>query len=404
MRRLLLLLLASGMLAGQAPGPASAETEVVYWYHFDDPAKNLDALIEQFEAANPGITIRAENIPWGGGSDYYNRLFTALIGDRAPDAAMVKLNQQARLLEMEALEPLDAWIADWAAAQDIPEDLWRLNRSPDGQQHYLPLQYVVLYLYYRPSMLEAAGVAVPTDFDSFLAAAKATTRDGVYGFGMRGGGGGHDHWATFVLGGGASLEPGGVVAEPALAANRWFVDLHRVHGVFPPSAPTDGFSQIIDNFKSGRTAMTIHHIGSANGMVEALGDDVSAAPVPRGPDGGGWTAFGDESNAVFAGSDVKEEAWKWISFLSEAEANVAFTELTGQLTVTTSGAAEWDLHPARFVEATMASLPIADVLPAVPETAEFTSSLWPTQMQRALLGEIEPDELMQRIEAHFHGQ
>lgn len=400
MRRLALGLLASGMLIGQA----AAQTEVVYWYHFDDPSKDLDTLIEQFESENPDITIRAENIPWGGGGDYYNRLFTALIGDSGPDAAMVKLNQQARLLELGALEPLDPWIVEWEGAADIPDDLWRLNQSPDGQQHYLPLQYVVLYLYYRPDMLEAAGVEPPTDFASFLEDAKATTTDDVYGFGMRGAGGGHDHWGTFVLGGGASFEPGGMVSEEALAANRWFLELNSEHGVFSPSAPTDGFSQIIDNFKSGRTAMTIHHIGSANGMVEALGDDVSAVPVPRAPDGGGWTAFGDESNAVFAASDVKDAAWKWVSFLSEAEANVAFTELTGQLTVTTSGAADWDAHPARFVEATMASLPIANVLPPVPETAEFTGTVWPTLMQRALLGEITSDEMMQAIEAHYHGE
>lgn len=399
MRRLLLALLSTGMLAGEA----MAQSEVVYWYHFDDPSQNLDTLIERFESENPDITIRAENIPWGGGGDYYNRLFTSLIGGSGPDAAMVKLNQQARLLEMEALEPLDPWIAEWAGASDIAEDLWRLNRSPDGQQHYLPLQYVVLYLYYRPDLFEAAGVEPPADFDAFLEAAQATTTGDVYGFGMRGAGGGHDHWGTFVLGGGASFEEGGMVSEAALAANRWFVDLHREHGVFPPSAPTDGFSQIIDNFKSGRTAMTIHHIGSANGMVEALGDDVSAVPVPRGPDGQGWTSFGDESNAVFAHSDVKEAAWKWISFLSTAEANVTFAELTGQLTVTTSGAEGWDAHPERFVQATMDSLPIADVLPAIPETAEFTGSLWPTLVQRALLGEITPDEMMERIEAHFHG-
>jgi len=126
--------------------------------------------------------------------------------------------------------------------------------------------------------------------------------------------------------------------------------------------------------------------------------------VPRAPDGGGWTALGDESNAIFAHSEAKDAAWEWISFLSEAENNVAFAELTGQLTVTTSGAKGWDAHPARFVEATMDSLPIADVLPAVPETAEFTGSLWPTLMQRALLGEISPDEMMHRIEAHFHGE
>ena len=77
--------------------------------------------------------------------------------------------------------------------------------------------------------------------------------------------------------------------EKALAANRWFLDLALKHKVVPPSAPTDAFRQIVDSFKAGRTAMAIHHIGSAAEIVEALGDKVSAVPVPRAPDGGAWT-------------------------------------------------------------------------------------------------------------------
>jgi multiple sugar transport system substrate-binding protein len=283
----------------------------------------------------------------------------------------------------------------WAARGDIADDVWRVNRGGDGKQYYLPTQYVVLYLYYRADLLQQAGVQPPRTFDEFLAAAKATTTGDVYGFGMRGGGGGHDHWGSF--------DKGGMVSPQALAANRWFVDLHRTHKVFPPSAPTDGFRQIVDGFKAGRTAMTIHHIGSANEMVQALGDKVSAVPVPRSASGGGWTSFGDESNAIFASSRNKEAAFRWISFLATAENNVAFNRLTGQLTITTSGAKTWDLHPKRFVDATFDSLPIATVLPDRPQTPDFTRTVWPTSMQRALLGQISPDEMMQGIEKHFHG-
>ena len=52
--------------------------------------------------------------------------------------------------------------------------------------------------------------------------------------------------------------------------------------------------------KAGRTAMTIHHIGSANELVAALGDAITAMPVPRGPDRRRLGRFGDGSNAVFA--------------------------------------------------------------------------------------------------------
>jgi multiple sugar transport system substrate-binding protein len=149
--------------------------------------------------------------------------------------------------------------------------------------------------------------------------------------------------------------------------------------------------------------MIIHHIGSANEIVEALGDKVSAVPVPRAADGGGWTYFGDESNAVFAASKAKDAAFKWIAFLSTAENNIELTKLTGQLPVSSAAAEKWTLHPKRFVEASTASLPIAHSLPDSPKTPDFIARIWPTNMQRALTGAISPDDMMQAIEKHFHG-
>ena len=405
MKRRQFLSLAGAALAAPAVTRVHAQSAqtVRWWYHFDNPQQTPAELVAKFEKENPGIKVQAESIPWGGGNDYYTRLYAALIAGNGPDCAMVKLNNQARLVQMKALEPLEPYLAKWAGKGDIADNLWTMNKASDGKQYFLPLQYVVLYLYYRPDLFAAAGVQPPKTFDEFLKAAQAVNKDGIAGFGMRGGGGGHDHWGSFVLGGGATFDKGGMVSDKALAANRWFVELGTKHKVFPASAPTDGFRQIVDNFKAGRTAMTIHHIGSANEMVQALGDKVSAVPVPRAADGKGWTSFGDESNAVFSASKAKDAAFKWISFLSSGANNVAFNTFTGQLPVTTSGAANWTLHPKRFVDASMQSLPLMGVLPDHPKTADFTRTVWPQNMQRALLGQIEPDAMMKAIEAHFHG-
>ena len=400
------LLAATTLAAASAPLArpwAQRAVTIRWWYHFDNPTAAPDALVQRFEQANPGLRVQAERIPWGGGSDYDNRLYASIVANNAPDTAMVKFNNLARLLEMEALAPLDRFLAGWQGRADIPDPMWALHRSPGGAHHYLPVQYVVLYLYCRQDWFQQAGLPLPTDFPSFLAAAKALTGGDRWGFGMRGGAGGHDHWATFVLGGGASFARGGMVTEQALAANRWFIGLAREHRVFPPSAAADGFRQVVDNMKSGRTAMTIHHVGSANEMVQALGDNITAVPVPRGPGGGGWTAFGDGSNALFAQGRNAEAAWRWISFLSSGEANVEFNKLTGQLPVTTSGGRAWDAQPRRFIEASMASLPLAATLPASPRTADFTRTVWPQNTQRALLGQVQPDEMMRIFERHFHG-
>jgi multiple sugar transport system substrate-binding protein len=385
-------------------GLAQADSTVRFWYHFDNADNPIADLVAEFEAANPGISIEAENIPW---NSYYDQLYTAIVGGNAPDAAMVKMFAQPRLVEMGALAPIDDYLAEWEGTGALQANLIDLTTGPDGKQYYLPVQYVVLYLYYRADMFDELGLEVPTTCDAFREAAKALTRDtdgdgrtDVYGFGFRGGRGGHDHWASFTLGrDGVSLTDG-LTSEAGVAGTQFVADLFREDGVFPPSAPNDGFQEIIGGFKAGRTAMTIHHIGSANGMVEALGDKVSAAPVPE-CGGGRWTAFGDESTAVLSTAEDKDAAFKWISFLSSAGANTTFNEATGQLPVVKADSETWSLHPQRFVKATVDSLPYANLLPNVPETSDFVNTVWPTNMQRVLTGEITPAEMNDAVAELF---
>ena len=398
-------LLAAGLALGALvlQTPANAET-VRFWYHFDNPDNPMSALVDKFEAANPGITIEAENVPW---NTYYDPLYTAIVGGSGPDAAMVKLFAQPRLVEMGALEPIDSQVAAWAGKADLLDNLLNINAGPDGKQYYLPIQYVVLYLYYRADMFQELGLTPPTTCAEFRDAAVKLTRDtngdgtpDVYGFGFRGGKGGHDHWLTMVMPQAKSLGKGGLLTDEAVAAGQLAVDLFRQDKVFPPSAPNDGFQEIIAGFKTGRTAMTIHHIGSSNDMVKALGDKVSAVPVPKCGDSA-WTSYGDESLAVFSASEAKDAAWKWISFLATGENNVLFNKATGQLTVTKSGSADWSLHEKRFVDATVASLPYAATLPAVPATSDFVNTVWPPAMQRALNGEITAKQMNEEIDKLF---
>jgi multiple sugar transport system substrate-binding protein len=401
MRRLIPGAALTAALALAAHGAQAQET-VRFWYHFDNPDNPMDELVAEFEAAHPGITIEAENVPW---NSYYDTLYTAIIGGSAPDAAMVKMFAQPRLIEMGALEPIGDRIDGWGGKADILDNLFELTTAADGERYYLPIQYVVLYLYYRADWFAEAGLEPPTTCADFRDAAVALTRDSdgdgnpdTYGFGFRGGKGGHDHWATFVLPQSDGFD--GLTGEAGVAASQWVVDLFRTDGVFPPSAPNDGFQEIIGAFQSGVTAMTIHHIGSSAGMVEALGDKVSAVPVPE-CGGGRWTSFGDESTAIFAASEVKDAAWEWIAFLSSAGANASFNQATGQLPVTRSDSESWSLHESRFVQATMDSLPFAALLPNVPETSDFVNTVWPVAMQRALTGEITAEEMNAEITALY---
>ena len=387
-------------------GLVSAEDQVVkFWYHFDNPETALNPLIEKFEAENPGIRIEAERVAW----DVYNqKLLTAVAGGFPPDVAQVKLWWQPQLVNMNALLPLDDYIANWPGKDDVFDRVWDLTKYSDGHQYYMPLQMVILYLYYRVDMFEELGLEVPKTREEFLDVAKKLTRDtdgdgevDVYGFGIRGARGGHDWWGTFVLSSGAQFfdENGdsGLTTPEAIAANQWFIDLYRVHKVSPPTTPSDGFKEIIANMKSGRTAMTIHHLGSAAQMEEALGDKISAAPVPKGTEGY-WTSFGDEENAVFSATKVPDAAFKWAAFLAEAENNAIWQKSSGQVSINKSNAS---VDAGRFLKATTDSADFAGVLPAHVKTAEFVESLWPALMQQAFAGKISSEEMMQKIADHF---
>ena len=398
-------LLAAG-LATATLGTLQAQTpqNIVFWYHFDNPeqTKVMDGLVADFQAKNPGIKVDAQNIPW---NNYYDRLFTAVAGGKAPDVAMVKLQQQAQLIEMGALEPIDSLIATWPGRADLGDNLLAINKGHNGKQYYLPLQYVVIYLYYRTDLFQKAGLQPPATCEAFVDAARKLTLSAAqnngtpqYGFGMRGGRGGQDNWGPFVLSQ-VAMTPAELGSPKAVAANQLYVDLMRVHKAVPPSAPNDGFNEIINGFKSGQTAMIFHHIGSSKTMHDTHGDKVSAVPVPA-CGGKRWTSFGDESNAMFAQSRNKAAAWKWMSYLSEREGNVRFVGATGQMTVTKSGVPQVSFQP-RFAKATADSLPFAAILPPVPQTSDFVSNVWPTHMQRALTGEISAAQMMEAIAKHY---
>lgn len=139
-----------------------------------------------------------------------------------------------------------------------------------------------------PTCSRKLGLSPPRTCQELCDAAIKLTRDtdgngasDTYGFGFRGGKSGHEHWGSFTLGApGVALDEG-LTSDAGVAGTQFVIDLFQKDKAFPPSAPNDGFQEIIGAFKTGVTAMTIHHVGSSNDLVEALGDKVAAVPVPE---------------------------------------------------------------------------------------------------------------------------
>lgn len=396
---------------GSSAPPTSGAKEVVklkHWVWLDDPKDPtfLD-MVKEWNAKNPNIQVEVEVVPWG---DFRTRLLTAVAGGGAPDTASFKLTWVPEFTGNKALEPLDSYLDKWAGRADVQENLWDVFRVTEDKKMYtMPWIVQALYMYYRPSLFKEAGVTVPKTWEEFLTVAQKLTKDkngdgkiDQYGFGMRGARYGHEPWGSFVFAGvdGTKIMENGkaVFNTPeARKANDFFLDLYRKYKVVPPTAPADGFAEIINNFKSGRTAMVVHHIRSSGDMVKQFGDDVDAFAVPAGPKGR-WTSLGDTENVLMSSSKQKEAAFKFLAWLAEKEQIDRWCKASGNVPVLKSVQKMEYYQKDRFMKASFESLPFARVYPVTTSMGEWVESTWPAMTQQALEGKISGDDMMKKLE------
>jgi ABC-type glycerol-3-phosphate transport system substrate-binding protein len=157
--------------------------EVVWWTPNWGEARAKE-LADKFMAANPGITIKMEITTSNG---LPQRVLTALQSGAAPDI----------------IEVQHPWVNGYANAglvlplTDVIGDTSDYNKAAitydtvDGQIYGWPYRVEGVAVIYNVDMFKAAGLDPanpPQTWDEWMAAAKAMTKDGVYGFGLTGGG------------------------------------------------------------------------------------------------------------------------------------------------------------------------------------------------------------------------
>ncbi|KAB1438128.1 ABC transporter substrate-binding protein [Candidatus Galacturonibacter soehngenii] len=377
-----------------------------YWADNTDYSILMQSIIKKFNEENgKGITVVGEETPWDGGA-YSENLFNAAMGGGGPDCATWKLTSTPLFMNNNLLANLSPYLKEWDGYSDIDENMYNVMKEASGTDdvYVMPWNVQVLYVYYRPSIFEAAGVEVPTTYEEFLEAVKKCTMDtdgdgktDVYGFGMRGGKGGQEPWGSFIHGEGGNFED--LTSADSVKGMQDFIDLYK-NGYVPPTATSDGYNEIIANFQSGLTAMTIHHTGSSANMVEALGDDVSAFPFPAGK--GQWTSMGDTETVIFESCENKEAAFEWLTYLATGEGQKMWCEGTGNVPVSKTVQAGDYFQNDPFMKASIAGQSYAGILPILDTTTEWVSSIWPNTVGMALAGNLTAEECMEKLQNELY--
>src|SRR5262245_14470503 len=149
---------------------ATAQTKITMWSHWAAEQIKRDFVedaIKRFEAANPGVKIKAS---WYEKTALYAALKTALRAGQAPDLIYAEPDQ-VEYMENGLLLDLSEGI-NWNNIEPWAREAWSYKGKPYG----LPLEAATVELYYNKKLLQELGVTLPAnrqlDQDQFLALVK----------------------------------------------------------------------------------------------------------------------------------------------------------------------------------------------------------------------------------------
>ncbi len=322
-----------------AAAPAQAQVTIEYWqYFFEARVTAMEQLIENFEAANPDITVNMTTFPY---ADYRTRTAVAIPAGEGPDVVQLFYGWLNDYIEAELIQPLpvEAFPPDEINAEFFPM-VQAMER--DGQYYALPTAVRSLALFYNNRLFEAAGIDGPPEtLDEMVEIAAALTeRDGagnITQVGLTSGMTAQDHhWWREVLVrqfGGEPYTDGyrnvAYDSEAGLAALNFYHGLSAEHGV------TDaGFmDEPQAAFRAGRAGMHIDGSFRIGALEGTRGLDWGVTELPAGPDGTRSNYSSYWVNAITSRAEGEEydAAVLFMDYITSPEAMQIWLDTVGEL-------------------------------------------------------------------------
>lgn len=389
--------------ACSAPG-RGPEPVVLELWAMGREGEVVQALTREFEALNPGIRVKVQQLPW---QSAHEKLLTAFVGEATPDLAQLGNTWIPELAGIGALEPLESRAAGSAVVQqaDYFPGIWDTNQV-GGRLYGVPWYVDTRLLFYRRDLLAEAGFPdPPKSWDEWREALVAIKRRP-----------GPEHYSILLPLN--EFEPllmlGLQQEEPLLRdGDRWgnfrSAGFRRALSFYAemfekglaPRATNTQISNVWQEFTRGYFAFYITgpwNIGEFKRRLppEAQGSWMTA-PLP-GPSGPGLSNAGGSSLVVFARSRRKDAAWKLVEHLSRPDVQRRFYQLSGNLPPRRSSWEDPLLAGEQYAAAFKEQLERVEPTPKVPEWEQIATELRIVGEQ-VVHGELSVDAAVERLDA-----
>ena len=421
-----------GSLTACDSGDDSAGGKVTldYWLWDDNQLASYQSCADAFTAANPGISVKITQTAW---AQYWQNLTTQLASGTAPDVWTDHASYYPQFVTSNQILDIQPYVerdrVDLSQYQAGLADLF----VKDGKRYGLPKDWDTMALVYNTAhvstaKLDPASLANltwnPTDggtFEKAIAQASidSSGRNGldpafdktnvkVYGFlpEWSDGSQGQNGWGDLAVSNGFSYldkNPWGTryrFDDPKLAETiSWFTRL--IEKGYAPKFDKQSALGRDAVMEAGQAAFTFAGSWTINTYLGSGAKQKYAfAPLPAGPNGR-KTAINGLSDAIYAGTKHKDEAWKWVRFLGSAQCQdlvagnaVVFPAITSATEKTLAAHQQKGRDVAAFTEQAKAAggtffLPITD-------HGNEVSQLVQDAIQSAVLGQADPASALKK--------
>ena len=319
MRHLKTLALGTAVVVGSA---MSVQAQELHFIMCGGEIRDADqTVVDAFTAANPGVTVNIEAVPWGTCQD--KSLTLASAGD-PPSIAYMGSRTLRQLANNDLIVP--AQISDETRGAYQPGILNTV--TVEGTEWGYPRAFSTKALFINCGLVEQAGLqcVAPRTWDGMYNMAKAIN-DNTDAAGVGIAGKDFDNTMHQFLN--YLYSNGGVVIDPVTGENKLNSSNTRETLAFyeklisvAQEGPTAWErSQLKDLYNDGKIGMYIDGPwgrGQHNANIKEI-----TVPVPAGPQGGNGTLLITDSIAVFKGSGHEELAHKLAGMLTTGESQYA---------------------------------------------------------------------------------
>lgn len=330
---LISLILAMGCVAATAE---DITIEFQQWFEPELSPGLLRGIMDDFEAANPGIKVKLLSGPF---STTKEQVFANAATGTLADLVGVDGAWVHQLSKQGAIANLTELFAEYG----FDDSEMAAQCTVEGQTYMVPLNSGIYYLYVNTDILENAGVAIPTTREEFVEAAIAVTNpdENIYGWSLPltldNPNAVQNDIMTWIWGDCATvLTPDG--KGPFIAGNE---DVESViemiktlydAGAISPGCFTQKESDKIEEFTNGRVAFIITGFAHYNMIKDGNPDlnfTVVSVPHPQGYEGSNGYMYACWGLGVSNTSPNKEAAMKLFAFLETAEINARISNDIG---------------------------------------------------------------------------